>query len=354
MFSLLDLLPLALFVVAVIGIKFAKPIRNGIHEDFLSVESGKSIRGLLALIIVLHHLANRFSAAESGVVFRIFCDIGFLAVSIFFFISGYGLQKQHIEKENYSKGFLLKRLPTVLIPYIIVNVIYWAMSFLYEKPLGILDILKGLIDGSPVVAHSWYIISIIVFYIAFAVLMWICKKRHGLMLLLASVFYVVYAFVCIKLNYGAWWYNTAFVLIFGMIWAVYEKQIMNLLKKCYWLVSVISVIAFAVMFIAARFLPESDFPIKSILASAFFSVLALLVFAKIKFENPILKFVGKISLELYLCHEIFIILFRSNVCFIENNLVYSLISIFSALIFAWLLNLTNVKLLTIYKKAVLK
>ena len=354
MFSLLDILPLALLVVAVIGMKFAKPITNGIHEDFLSVESGKSIRGLLALIIVLHHLANRFSASESGIVFNLFNHVGFLAVSIFFFISGYGLQKQHIEKENYSKGFLLKRLPTVLIPYIVVNLIYWAMSFLYKKPLGILNILTGLVDGSPVVAHSWYIISIIVFYIAFALLMAICKKRHGLMLILASAFYVVYAFVCIMLDYGAWWYNTAFVLIFGMVWAVYEKQIMSFLKKRYWIVGVIWSVAFAVMFVVASLLPPLEFPINSILASAFFSVLALLVFAKIKFENPILKFFGKISLELYLCHEILIVLFRSNVCFIENNLIYSLLSITCALICAWLLNIANSKLLAIYKKAFLK
>jgi len=354
MFSSLDLLPLALAVVTIVGIKFAKPVLSGIHTDFLSIESGKSIRGFLALVIVLHHLANHFTIAESGMVYRFFNDIGFLAVAIFFFISGYGLQKQHMEKESYKTGFLRKRLPTVLFPYIIVNLVYWALSFVYGTPYSAVDILKGLINGSPVVAHSWYIIAIIVFYIIFALLMIICKKRYRLMLTLASVFYLLYAVLCIKLGYGAWWYNTAFILIFGMLWAVFEKKIMELLKKRFWILAAGSVVLFALVYVASRLLPPSDFPIKSIISAAFFTVFALFAFAKIKIGNPVLKFVGKISLELYLCHEIFMVLFRSGICFIENNLIYSIVSIACAILFAWMLNLLNAKILSIYKKAVLK
>lgn len=354
MFSLLDLLPLALALIVCYKIKFAKPFKSNIREDFLSVESGKSIRGLLAIIIVLHHLTDQIAVADSGIIFRSFNYIGFLAVSVFFFISGYGLQKQYINNENYKKGFLKKRLPGVLFPYIIINLVVWALSFTADAPYSAKDVLMGFVNGNPMVTHSWYIISILIFYIVFWALMMLCKKRYTLMLLGGAIYYVLYALFCIKMGYGAWWYNTAHLLVIGMFWALFEEKILNVLKKRFWTVSLSAFAIFAVLFLIIRKIPDNGLPKNSIFAAGFFVLFLLLFLMKVKIGNPILKYLGGISLELYLCHSIFLSLFRSAHIYIENNILYALAAIGASVIFAHLFNRLDKWILQGYKKLVLR
>lgn len=50
--------------------------------------------------------------------------MGILFTSIFFFFSGYGLITSYLNKENYLDSFLIRRIPAVLFPFLITNIIY--------------------------------------------------------------------------------------------------------------------------------------------------------------------------------------------------------------------------------------
>lgn len=346
--ALLDLLPFLLLCFALFKIKPVKPILSGFNEDYLSIKSGKSLRGLLALVIVLHHLTIHIEPDGLGMFFKPFANIGFLAVAVFFFLSGYGLQKQYLKNENYKNDFLLKRLPTVLLPYIIINVVW-----LIATKCTLLDIFRGLFNGSPVVAHSWYVLSILVFYVFFWLLMMVCKKRYCLMVVGGVLYYAVYTFVCYKANFGAWWFNTPFLLVVGMFWAIYEEKILRFLKKHYYL-SVFTVFAiFLIIFIFLTKANSFEFPIKSIVSALFFVMFLLLALLKFKVGNPILEYIGEISFELYLCHEIFLIFFKT-VFTIENDLVYAITAIACSIIFSQLFAWINKFILSSYKRFVLR
>ena len=56
-------------------------------------------RGFFALLVILHHMAQRVT--EAGLL-HMYIDIGYLAVAGFFFYSGYGLMKKGIgQKKGY-------------------------------------------------------------------------------------------------------------------------------------------------------------------------------------------------------------------------------------------------------------
>ena len=136
-----DLLALLLLILPLVGMK---PVcgTNRMNEEYLSLNTGKSLRGLFAIAIVLHHLSQE-ATRTGGYLFRHFAYTGYLYVAFFFFLSGYGLQKSYIASENYKNGFLQKRLPKILLPYAIVALLYWikniinlrlvCFSFIYKK-----------------------------------------------------------------------------------------------------------------------------------------------------------------------------------------------------------------------------
>lgn len=163
---MIDLLLVPLLILFFYKAKPQKPLCSLNREGYLSLDTGKYYRGFFAIVVIFHHLAQ---ATGTGMVFRYFKLVGYLAVAFFCFLSGYGLQKSYIAKgDRYRKGFILKRIPTILIPYIIITAIYWlAYVFIDGKYYSLRDIGIAIIKGVPIVSHSWYIISLLVFYVAY-------------------------------------------------------------------------------------------------------------------------------------------------------------------------------------------
>ena len=219
-----DFLIVLFAAVCLHRINWAGSEEQAVHRDYLSAESGKYIRGLLSMIVVFHHLAR---PAEGVVLLPILGKVGYLAVAVFFFMSGYGLMVQYTGKPCYGKGFLLRRLPTILIPYLLATVLYGVVYRILGEPWSVKAVWMGFVNGTPIVTASWYIICIFLFYIAFKVLMGLCGTKHTCMILGAMIYCGVYTGFCISMDYGSWWYNTVIVLVFGMAWALSEEKILG-------------------------------------------------------------------------------------------------------------------------------
>jgi len=77
------------------------------NNDYLGVKSTTGLKGFLALGIVFHHLSQSVSTGGEFVNFKY---MGTYIVSIFFFLSAYGLYTQNERKEGYLNNFLIKFL----------------------------------------------------------------------------------------------------------------------------------------------------------------------------------------------------------------------------------------------------
>ena len=358
----IDILPILLLFLCIFGAKITKPLSSINSKDYLSLATCKSYRGLFAIVVIFHHLAQR---TETGFFFHLFTHIGGSAVAFFFFLSGYGLQKSYITKsDKYREGFLLKRIPTVFIPYIIITAIYWLMYFFLDHIYTLQEIIiQTFIIGRPIAEFSWFIVNILIFYVVFWLLMRICKKHHFMMILGGFIWYILHFIFCLKMKYGSYWYLSSHLLIIGMFYAIYEQNIIILFKKntlqkafslfvTFFLFYIFSVKTELIVGsgIFANILSISSALINPII----FVLSALAFFLKIHLRNKFLNFLGEISLELCISHGLFLILFRSKCVYIHNEFIWSISVLAGTILFSYGLHILFQAILNVYKRAVLK
>lgn len=349
----IDILPIVLLVITLIGIKPIRPL-SGINREYLSVDTGKCYRGLFAVVVVLHHISQR---TQTGMAFHAFYYMGSLAVAVFFFLSGYGLQKSYmVKQEKYRKKFLARRLPTVLFPYIAVTAIYWVMYYYTDGiSYSFKDVITAIVKGSPIVSNSWYIINILLFYAVFWLLMCICKKNYRSMIILSCMWYPVYALFCIKMGYGSWWYTSTPVLIIGMFWAVYEEKIIDVINNHNSIIPLTWGL-FAVSFLFQNklkiFIPSYGTElIFSVVTVSLFAVSVVLFSVKFRFGNKILAFLGSISLEIYLIHGLFIKVLRSDKLYIRNELIWAVLVVGASVAAGYILHIFFSAVISKYKNS---
>ena len=321
------------------------------NKCYIDKSTGKVLRGIFASIVVLHHVAH---VTYGGRTFRGFANIGFLAVAFFFFMSGYGLQKRYMSDKSYEKGFLIKRLPALFIPYLIVTVIYWACYVMCGFDYSVKTMLLSIISVESMVANAWYVICILAFYIFFYFAMILCRRRYKLMILCNSVFVVAWFFLCkYVLHTGIWWYNATVAIVLGSAWAVYEKMINSVMEKYSGKFLKISGVVFVVMFMNLDLVYELSYDMyifmQSIVAIIFlFFILSMS--SKVTVKSKVLSAIGNISYELYLIHGIWIWFLRHGALAGINEKIYTFLVIALSIISAYILHKFSTKIYETYLK----
>ena len=335
---MLDILPLGLLGLCLWGLRPAKPLLRGMHENNLTLEASLSIRGLLTLVVIFSHL-NIWRS--SGFVFPLFERLGYPTVSVFFFLSGYGLQEQHMSRENYARGFLKKRLLTVALPYLVVTALYWAYYQWLGREQSVLQMATDLLHGKPIASFSWYILASMSFYFGFWLIMVLCRKRYGTMVLCTMVWYGLHTAFCVMMNYGTWWYISAFGAVVGVAWAIYEQRLRPWLAKNYYCVLLCAATILISMVLLSRGL--ADVPIASQIANTaeatVFACCVILITFKLSPGNPVLQFLGQLSMEMYLLHGLAMMLWNNPVVRIQNDLLYCLLVLATSVVLALILRI---------------
>lgn len=345
-----DILAVLFALVCLHGAKPAKPLLHTIHPDYLSTQEGKCLRGVLSVVIVLHHLAQKNMGL---VLFPVFAKIGYLATSVFFFLSGYGLMTQYMHRENYSRCFLRRRFPAVFVPYLLAILLCWAVYPLLGTPWTFRDILQGFREGTPIVTGSWYIICILLFYIAFRLLMWLCGKRYLLMLPGGLVFCGVYIFFCRRMGYGSWWYNTVPILVMGMAWALFQEKIDGFFTRH----SAVAVPGLFFVFLLTYggkillnpyIISDGLHIALTWITTALFDCCVLILLMQVRLDSPVLRLLGEVSMETYLCHYLCLMLLRSPVVYIQNDCLFILAVLVISVGMAWVFHRVNGAILRPY------
>ncbi len=325
----MDIFVVALLVLLLVGIQVK---REGYFEDSLSPQNTNQLRGIFALVVILHHLSQRSSGS---IVFPLFAYVGYLAVSVFFFISGYGLMTQYQQRQQtYAKTLLTLRIPSVLIPYLITTVLYSVFYGVMGETVTVQSVLFSLVNGSPIALFSWYIIAILCFYFLFYLATKLSKGNRKIHMLITWLGLLAYIILCMLLNYGSWWYNSCFAFGLGVVWAVYHEQIMEFFKRRFVAKFSLSFVLFLIIFSVPVVIDvcKLDYNklalvilICQVIASLLFSAIVALAGTKVQFKNRILSLIGDLSLEIYLIQGIAITLLRSDKLYLQNSVLYTLL-----------------------------
>ena len=356
------------------GVSFAK--KGEFHADYLSLKSAKCIEGFAAIGVIIHHLSQiftNFAQIKSPLV--PFNDIGAFFVGLFFFFSGYGLIKNLRTKENYLKGFLWKRLVTVLVLFFFINLIYITVRVIWGMRCSVWEYVSLFLGFRLVNGDAWYVIAIVILYIVFYLLFRFVKKEWIAFAGMA-VFIAGYVAFCIfsghgdgtRLLQGEWWCNTVPVFFLGLVWARFEGEIFGFAKKTYAvLLPVFSFATLAMWYVMFYVLNSghvgywSEGPgnpafeekwvclIIQSTATLFFVITCMLINMKVKFSNKVLSFLGGLTLSIYLIQRLFINYF---VGMIPNQFLTVIVVVAVVVLAAFLVNLvcTQIKKLLLPKK----
>lgn len=329
----MDLLAAFAFLFFVWKIRFSK---TDFFSDYLSLENTQMIKGIMAVLVVLHHLYREIG---EGVLFFFFDNVGVFCVCLFFFFSGYGLQKSNLSKPNYGRQILRRRIPSILIPTCFYTVLYWGLSFLLGDGYTVGEVLRSFVNGSPILENGWYLLCIPVCYAVFGFSVRLFPKNTAAVLWCNSLFALAWAVLCRSLGYGIHWYNSIAAFPAGLFWAVFESRLLPRLQKQYWLYLCLGAAACGGLYIlAVKSSVESVGIALCWAAGLFFSLFVLLLLMKFRFGNPVLSLLGKVSFEIYGIHGLFILFFQSRLVYISSPILWGGAVLAATLLVSWLLH----------------
>ena len=349
--NLADLAVALLFVSLFIWGRSNKLLKkNEFNEDFLSMETMKSLRGFAALGVILHHISQQQTFQQEGILLP-FVNAGAYFVAIFFFCSGYGLLKSYDSKPGYLKGFIKKRIvKSIVLPFYVDVLIYGALYALVKIHLEKEQWICNLTGITMMNQYAWFPIVLAILYIVFFLTFRFVRNRKACFAII-FVFIILMGIGCmieghcawwtgpdnwwvseyywtneakwwmgekIFWFHGEWWVNSAPAFFTGLVFANYEKKIVKFFKENYWkrffILVIITEVCFALSdFGQKKFGYWTEFnrrgpEIGNKIATYFcqvplFLIIAVTVFIflmKYHVSNPITRFFGKYSLHTYL------------------------------------------------------
>ena len=303
------------------------------EKTFFDRILSKEIRGFLAIFIIFHQtvitMVNFGVREELMKEFMNYYYYGILAVAFFFFSSGFGLVKRWLTDKDYTKGFMKRRIFTVLVPYFICNYIYLTEALLgnirYGNHFTFTEVICAFFGLFLVNNQMWFAVEIMILYVAFRIIFGKVRKA-GTGIILTTV--VVLIMVTIGLlsghsqsmimSYwfkGEWWYNTILMFPVGMLYAYKEEKINSVIRKAFTAIILSSSVLFVLLDYIHRGLVERQIyyiddrnNLQGILyrleglseetvLELVFIILVITIVSKVRIGNAVLKFMGKISLE---------------------------------------------------------
>lgn len=330
----MNIYPILLVIIVIAGCIASR--QSDTFEEAWNRKQGQMLQAAACLGVIIHHLSQEvtsYGTINKGPI-TIFASMGILFTSVFFFFSGYGLITSIDTKPDYIRNFLIHRLPIILIPFWIANIVGVLIRIYYEHipttPAHILQYVSGyiLLNG-----NGWYIVEIFFLYIAFYISFRLVRRKDTAIILL-----IIATIAIIWIGYhngrdasslgdhwfkGEWWFNSTVTFIMGILFARYKSFIINHSKRHYALKLAVSVILFIVAFyieekirIRYGYYHESftidrinsklvTFTAQSILCIIWMYML-LLMSLKITIRSRLLKYISIISTELFLVHGYFV------------------------------------------------
>ena len=307
---------------------------TGFAEDYISPENSRCFRGILAVMVMCYHLAQ---CTGDRSLFHIFVYFCLICVAYFFFMSGYGLQKSYSAKPGYRSRILKKRIPSLLIPYGLLLVAYWGLNWLEGSWIPPMEALLSTFTSEQLVPYSWYIRGLILLYLAYYISTVRLKGNHILIPVCNLLAVIGYSVLLAKLRFPGHWYNTCITFPLGILWAIVEEKCLPWIKKYYYgiLAALLPVFGCLFVIIIGEKLYGNVMHWVYWGCCAAFVPLLLLLQLKLTFRNKLLGLLGECSLEIYLLHGFFIILYRGKYIYIQDPALWAAAVIFSTAISAW-------------------
>jgi membrane-bound acyltransferase YfiQ involved in biofilm formation len=264
------------------------------RKDFLSKDDTKAIKGIAALLIFFAHFFDGIVQRGTEVgIGKIWLTAGGIGVSLFFFLSGYGLNKSNsIIKSN----FLVKRIKGVLIPFFIIQTVMYMIDLAQGNRASIIPRVVSAFKS------TWFVTLILIIYVGY----YVCFKLFGRKHLNISVliFNIVIGILFILLDFNSRWYNAHLLFSLGMYVADYNDRVVKFVTDSKWWAKcgggILGFLCFSIIFTYFKGnLWSNVFKIFAGICLCFF---IFCIMGRCRLNSPILLWIGENSLLVYLIH----------------------------------------------------
>ena len=299
----------------------------GNQKDYLSKENTNCLKGILAICILVHHLYQYSGLFRDGWLHLLggcFQAFGFLAVALFFFLSGYGLMAMYRQAPRSIDHFLKNKI----LPFYVINLLLIALYTCVHWTLGhaptIGFLIQSLTIGNTVIENGWYIQVQLLYYVLFFAVFRFCRKQGQLFWML--ILHTAYIVICVLSGLNHFFYERTYIFVFGMVWYDHREKVDRWIAagRYRWAILwVLSCVCFAITYGLSYW----KMPVVFRGISYFFFVPSvILLLKKTAIQNRLTRFFGAISLEIYVIQGLFLTLFHNEAhrLYIANPYLYVL------------------------------
>lgn len=270
--------------------------------SLFSRKASSWFKGLAIIMVILSHYAEWWSwfytLEETPELIRDgISRFGPYGVAIFLLFSGYGMAKSAGSK-RIGIRFIVKRVTGVYIPYLITVLLIEYLSDGLQTAQDFIDVLYG---------HDfWYMTVLFLFYIAF-ILIWLAFANTHIRAMLMTLFTYTLNHQLSLMEKQDFWYISNLAFAIGVLAALYEPVIKKVVDKAGIILCVIFGISSIFVVRTALFIEyvwetPADEIQSRIYAVLLFTLFIFFLAATWKWYDIILRFLGNLTLYLYLLH----------------------------------------------------
>lgn len=223
------------------------------------------------------------------------------------------------------------------MPWIIANVIYCIYYLSTISISGVIKVMNNHANGYLLITNSWFVIAISIFYIIFYFSFKNNTDNISRGFFLCTIGVLLYIFCAYAFGLGTWWYYSSFSFLLG-IYVRYKLDI-NLRNFCF--STILFFFAYVVRFLNSLMIGSVVIAVVcNLISSAAFPLMIIFLYSKIHFRNGIWIFLGNISFEMYLLHELVYKALRdkSTNLYITNDLLYVILTLGITLVISYVIH----------------
>ena len=311
-----------------------------ICSDYFKRSTTEGLKGFLALAVLFHHIYQKTQIVAHSALCGFFLQsLGYYCVSLFFFISGYGLLIS-FNRGGYLRTYQKNRV----FPIWVINALLVLAYALQKNLLGMevtwCNMFLSLSYGGDVVDNGWYLLCIIVFYELFYISAIFFPRQLCQCVFLLMVFYVMVAFFLMP----PWWYISSLAFPLGVMFGKYKLILDKIFLNHYPICLMSCAGLYLCCFILLYELNNNDtlfsishyhtVVLKQLLAFthgvlACFLVVCILMMERIQllFKSCLLCRLSNIYLEIYVMQGLAFNFLRNSRWNVQNDFVFATVSI---------------------------
>lgn len=273
------------------------------------------LKGFSIMMILLYHLIYNFLNVPQ--IIKLASCFGGAGVHAFFICSGFGLYLSYLKNGLSMKSYISKRIKRVYIPYIFVIFISFLVPFMFEGENRIMALLSHIFlfkmfmpeyeDSFGI--QMWYISTIIQFYFIYPILLKIVNKIELKKVFVFSIFisfiyaiFISFSELYVERIWSSFFIQYLWEFVLGMLIAEKFHKNNKIIERninviWYIIIFIITFTIFALMSFNGGILKNFN----DVFSAISFITLCIILY-KIKFIKKGIKYLGKISYELYLVH----------------------------------------------------